>query len=126
MKRNDVIIIVSFVLIAVISAVWFAISMNNKSKTKYVEVYVDNTPYKSVKFSDNMPEQTFTVQTKYGWNTVHIANGKVNVENANCRDKICVKSGYISKTGQSIVCLPHKMIVEIKGNGENEIDDVVR
>lgn len=125
MKKNDIIIIALFVIIAVISGVWFMFSSNSKSQTKYVEIYVDNVLYKKIELTSNMKEQTFTVNTKYGWNIVHIANGKVNVKDADCPDKICVKSGYIDKPGQSIVCLPHKMVVEIKGQSKDAVDGVV-
>ena len=36
------------------------------------------------------------------------------IKNADCRDGICVSRGKINKVGESIVCLPHKLIVEIK------------
>lgn len=54
------------------------------------------------------------IKTDYGFNTVIISNGKCSVIDADCRDGICVNRGKISKIGESIVCLPHKMIVEIK------------
>ena len=34
---------------------------------------------------------------------------------ADCPDKLCVKTGRISKTGETIVCLPHRVVVEIIG-----------
>lgn len=54
------------------------------------------------------------IKTQYGKNTVIISNGECYVTDADCRDGICVSRGKISKVGESIVCLPHKLIVEIK------------
>ena len=59
-------------------------------------------------------EKVETINTEYGYNKIIVSNGKCYVETANCRDGICIKRGKISKTGESIVCLPHKLIVEIK------------
>ncbi len=46
-------------------------------------------------------------------NILVIENGKAFIKSANCPDKICVKHHKISKTGETIVCLPHKLVVEI-------------
>lgn len=56
----------------------------------------------------------YLVQTKYGQNTVVVQNGSCFVKNADCRDAICQKSGKISRRGQSIVCLPHRLVVEVE------------
>lgn len=49
-----------------------------------------------------------------GTNCVIIKNGEVFVNSASCKNQICVNTGKISKKGESIVCLPNKVIVEIK------------
>lgn len=59
-----------------------------------------------------------------GYNRIVIDNGSVYMENAGCPDKICVKTGRISKAGETIVCLPHRVVVEIKG--KEAVDSVVR
>lgn len=50
--------------------------------------------------------------------TVHIENGKVWVTDADCADKICERTGVISRGGQSIVCLPHGVVVRIGGEDD--------
>ena len=54
------------------------------------------------------------VKTEYGANTVEILSGECFVSFADCRDGVCISRGKISKIRESIVCLPHKLIVEIK------------
>lgn len=49
-----------------------------------------------------------------GSNTVVIKGGTVYVSEADCRDQICVNHAPISKEGEIIVCLPHKVTVEIR------------
>ena len=49
-----------------------------------------------------------------GTNTVVIKDGVVYINKASCKNQICVNTGKISKKGESIVCLPNKVIVEIK------------
>lgn len=59
-----------------------------------------------------------------GYNRVVIDNREVYMESADCPDKVCVKTGRISRAGETIICLPHKVVVEIKG-GE-DADAVVQ
>lgn len=58
-------------------------------------------------------------------NTVVVKNGTVCVINANCPDKTCQNHSPISKTDESIVCLPNKVVVTVQ-SVDNEIDGVVR
>lgn len=46
-------------------------------------------------------------------NTVVIKNSSVSVSDANCHDKLCIKSSAITSPGQSLVCLPNRLSVEI-------------
>ena len=63
---------------------------------------------------------TFTVRTDLGTNVIEIKDGKVYVSEADCPDKLCVKQGPISKAGETIVCLPHKLVVRITSNDFND------
>ncbi len=54
------------------------------------------------------------METDDGFNTVVVRDGVCFVTAADCRDGICMGRGAISKVGESIVCLPHKLIVEIE------------
>ena len=58
--------------------------------------------------------ESFAVETPDGWNTVTVDGHTIAVTDADCHDKICVKTGAISQKGEVIACLPHKLIIEIK------------
>jgi len=59
--------------------------------------------------------------------TVEVDNGAIRVKDADCPNQICVHEGWISKPGQSIVCLPNKIIVEIPNNdSDDEYNAVTR
>ena len=63
--------------------------------------------------SESDPDHPYT---KY--NTVVIQGGKVSVTEATCKNQVCVKHKDISRSGESIVCLPNKLIVRIEGGSE--------
>lgn len=59
--------------------------------------------------------QTYAVETSYGTNILRIEGKTVRMEQADCKDQLCVHQGSISLPGQMIVCLPHRVLVEIIG-----------
>ena len=59
------------------------------------------------------------------FNTVEIKSGSVSVTEASCRNQVCVRHGAISRPGESIVCLPNRLVVTIEGSGKGgEYDSV--
>ncbi len=53
-----------------------------------------------------------------GKNILVIEGGKAYMESADCPDKVCVRTGKISRVGEQIVCLPNRVFVRIVGEGE--------
>lgn len=60
-----------------------------------------------------------------GTNILKIEKGSACILDADCPDKLCVHMGKISRNGQSIVCLPHRVIVTVDGKSDGEPDAVV-
>ncbi|MCI8601726.1 MAG: NusG domain II-containing protein [Oscillospiraceae bacterium] len=54
-----------------------------------------------------------------------VKNGAVSFVNASCPDRLCEREGFLSKAGQTAVCLPRKTILRISG-GEAEVDLIAR
>ncbi len=52
-----------------------------------------------------------------GSNRLCIENGEVYMSHADCPDKVCVKTGRIKYTGQSIICLPNKVTLTVRDAG---------
>ena len=51
------------------------------------------------------------------YNIVEIKDGAVSVTEASCKNQVCVRHGSISRTGESIVCLPNRLVVRVEGKG---------
>lgn len=71
-----------------------------------------------------LPLQNYTVRIPYGsgYNVVTVSEHGVLVEEADCPDQICVRQGEISRGGESIVCLPHRLVVRLVVEGEDGLD----
>lgn len=48
-----------------------------------------------------------------GTNILVIEDGYAYIKSASCPDSLCVKQGKKSLSGQKIVCLPNKVMVEV-------------
>lgn len=59
-------------------------------------------------------------------NVVEIKDGQARMKEADCPDKLCIKQKAISKKGESIICLPHKLTLEVTGGEERELDALVQ
>ena len=69
-------------------------------------------------------EQTVEIETSYGRNVLRIEDGRVWMQEADCPNHDCVEKGAIAKTGQIILCLPHKLSVTVVNEGEETPDAI--
>ena len=70
-------------------------------------------------------DDALTVTSSAGTNVIEVQAGKVRVSEADCPNQDCVEQGWISKAGQQIVCLPHKLVVNITDEDAASAYDVV-
>lgn len=61
-----------------------------------------------------------------GSNVLEIKDGAADMVRADCPDKLCVHQKAISKNGESIICLPNKVVVTVESSDEREYDAVVQ
>jgi len=127
-KRWDFIItilliLLSFLPFAVFSYKQSAIASENAD---YVAVIrVDNEIVKRITLTGNKGTEVFDITSSDSdVNTIEVKDEKIRIRAATCLDQICVLTGYISKPGETVVCLPHKLVIEIEAiNGVS--DDII-
>jgi len=122
LTKGDKLLIV-FVIILSFLSMGYINKQAFSNDSKYVSVQVNGKEVKKIIFDKKIIGTTIPLKTEYGYNLIEIGDEKVRVIEADCPDKIDVKQGYISRIGETIVCLPNKMVIEIKGLEEDtEID----
>ena len=67
---------------------------------------------------------TVIIKGKLGNLEMEIKSEKVRIREANCPDQICVRTGWISRTGQTIICVPNQVIVRIVNSQNNPVDAI--
>ena len=125
-KKSDILII----LIILISGgiLWAVYNNSVSSKPAKAEIYYKSELIKTVDLSKGQ-DKTFSIPQ-----SDHIAfhlttDGRIRFEDSDCPDKICIKTGWLSKVGHTAACLPNEVFLKIvpKNNNrsDNDIDMII-
>lgn len=126
LTKADKILVISIVLISIIS-LGFIKNSGSGYKQKYISIQVNGEEYKKIIFDKSIIGKTFPIETEFGYNLIEVGDEEVKVIEASCPDELDVKQGSISKSGEIIVCLPNRLVIEIKGSDEvGEVDYITR
>ncbi|MDO5331726.1 MAG: NusG domain II-containing protein [Bacillota bacterium] len=111
-KKADIVLFIVLLVLGIGSTVLLSKNAGNAAR---VEISIDGSVYKTVDLNE---DQTIEIDNEFGKNVIEISDGHVVMKEADCKGSDCVKMGEISKGGQAIMCLPHRLIVTIvKGDG---------
>ena len=104
LNRADLILIFAMIVLSLIP-------LTNFETGNRVVISIDGKIYREI---DLNISESIRIETPDGFNEIQIDSGEVYISKADCPDKTCIRTGKISKAGDVIACLPHKMLIEIK------------
>ena len=105
--RNDVLLAAGIILAAVICAlIIFATARDGA----VVRITANGKSYGTYPLDE---DGEYVISTEFGENVLRIEDGKANIIRATCPDRLCVKHYAVSRDGETIICLPNKLVVEI-------------
>ncbi len=116
-KPADIILLV---LIFCVAGLLLINSFFSEETEKTVIIEIDGEEHSRYYLSDIKEDKTVQIKTQYGSNTIVLQKDGVYVKEADCPDKTDIKKGKITKPGDSIVCLPNRLIIYIEG--ESDVD----
>ena len=114
MKKRDFILIGA--ILAVILIV-FAVMQLTKEEGAYVVVRVDGQEVAKYSLSENGE-----YELNGGTNILRIEDGKAYLTDADCPDHLCVNQGKISKSGETITCLPNRLTVTVYSADKSDVE----
>lgn len=115
--RLDIIIIAAILLVSLSLLLIVTLS---KEEGSVVVVEIDGTTVATYPLDKNAE-----YSLNDGSNVLVIEDGVAYMNYSNCPDHTCEKTGKIRYVGQTIICLPNKIAVTIKGdNAEGGVDFV--
>ena len=124
---------ISFLIIKLqsVKGSYVVVSYDGEALPNQISLEQPETVYYLLTYDNAITIQALSAKE---WETIEFPNAEYNVfictDNeirmlqSSCPDKICVHHSAISNTGENIICLPHKLVIEIKGGKENDLDGV--
>lgn len=119
-RKKDFILMAVIIVTAAVSAILIAFARRTAGAS--VCVTIDGVLYGEYSLSE---EQSVLIDEKLGFNRIVIENGSVYMAGADCPDKYCMEYKPISRGGETIICLPHKLVVEVTGTRDAQQPDVI-
>lgn len=130
-KPWDIMIVIFLIIASFLPLAIFTLSQQNVPEDAeiYALITVDNKEYKKVTLTNHKGTETFRYEDEDGdYNIIEVKDETIRISEANCRDQIDVLRGPISEPGETIICLPHKLAIEIKTSqpdAEDDEDDII-
>lgn len=115
--RNDLFLIFGFLLIAGICMVVLFLTRQDGG---YVSVIQNGTEI--AQYALDEAQSIVVTDQNGGSNTLTVSDGCVKMTAADCPDKLCVHQRAIRYNGETIVCLPHKLVLKVVSEQEPDID----
>lgn len=118
-NTKDIIVITVIFILALVLYTGYRLYMGN------------NAVYAEIIYNGNVIEKLpLNKDTEYIPKTnnnilIEIKDKKIHFMYSDCPDKICIKTGWLSKPGQTAVCLPNKISVVVRGKSIKNIDTAI-
>lgn len=109
--KNDIILVSAILLTLVLLGVGLSLF---RPVGDTVTVTVDKKLYGTYSLAT---DAVIEIKTDTGYNKLVIKDGKAFVEEASCPDGICAGHRAIHRDGESIICLPNKVVISVKKSG---------
>ena len=119
-KKADIIMLLLLVAAGMLG--YFGLKAAMK-KGGSVKVSIDGKVVETISLDD---DGEYRIEVEGGYNLLIIKDGEAYLKEADCPDKVCVHQKKIRYKGETIVCLPNRVVVSIEGGGEGEVDAVSR
>ncbi len=111
-KKRDLIIIAALLVCA--GALYLISQLSLGAEASTVVVTLDG---KEVLRRPLAMEDTYEIAQEDGSvNVIAVEDGAVFMQKANCRDGLCIRQGKMRNGAKTIVCLPHKIVVQLTGD----------
>ncbi len=115
-KKADVVLFL-LILVFGLAVTWWSLSQNQAGQQ--VVVTVGGQIYGTYDLS--MDQEIQVIQDDH-LNYITIKDGKVSMSFSDCSNQVCVHTGWISETKDTIVCLPNKVVIEIQSEKGGTVD----
>ena len=109
-KKADIILALIIIIIGLIGTFYFTVSTDQDVKNGRVVIHVNEEYYGSYPLDE---DRVVTIKNGDHINKITIKDGNAQMTFSNCPNQDCMRQGKIKDGSKAIICLPHKIVVEI-------------
>lgn len=117
--KKDILFISIILLLA--GMIWCLYALIHKNDGNVVVVTRDGEVVEQYSLSE---DNVYIIPYGEEYNLLMISNGEAFVTDADCQDGSCIRQRAISRNGESIICLPHKLVIQVESKEEGSLDAV--
>lgn len=129
MSRADKYLVCGILLVAIVSAAFLyfhGLAQYPANGPCYAVIMVQGKRVAMLELAEGQAGRMLNLQGKIGPATVEVGGGRIRMLEAPCPDKICIRRGWIEKTGDSIICIPNEIHIFIQGKSAAPVDALTR
>mgnify|MGYP000924640535 CR=1 FL=1 len=116
---------VAVLILASAALIFLLFAPENASGPLTAVVRVDGEEYRRIVLSDIPEGETLRISLEEQADMViEVRQDGVRVARSSCPDQVCVHTGWITKAGQSAVCLPYRVSVRLEGSTDDNVDGI--
>ena len=109
LTKGDILLIA--IIIAASVGLWINLFLSSND-SQNAEIYFENKLIKTLSLNQ---DTQYTINKDGVRILIEVEDKKIRMKESNCPRKICVHQGWIRKSGESIICVPNKVVVKING-----------
>lgn len=117
MNKADKILVILLLCISIAF-----ILLRPKTESSYAEVYLKNERILTINLNTEL--KTYTIDGTLGTIIIEAGNGKIRVLEESSPKHICSRQGWVSKEGDTVICLPNEVVIKL--GGTKELDTIVK
>ncbi|WP_165004995.1 MULTISPECIES: NusG domain II-containing protein [unclassified Enterococcus] len=126
LKPWDIVIIVLLIVLSFLPIVIFGLQQADAAPDREAVLRVDGTEIKTFPLVSGKESYTYTYKDSHGdYNLIEVDGDRIRIKEADCDDQICVRRGWAAKNGETIVCLPHKLVIEVRSTDGSDEDSLI-
>lgn len=115
LKKGDILLIIAVIIIIL---VWFIAPFSGDKDALRLVIYLDGKAVETAKLSSLTEGKTFYV----GGCEIFADSSGVRFVSSCCEDGLCVKRGTMKRAGDTMACVPERVVVSLYGDSNTHID----
>lgn len=113
LKRADLALLLALLLLSFLPLL---LPGREQPAAVYADITLKGQHWRRVELTGRQGAERITVETAAGRNVLEVRGGSIAVVEADCPDGLCIKAGRLSRPGDVAACLPHGLLLEVKGS----------